>query len=133
MAKQYRSREGECTAVDTKTALTTMGPDTAPGALNVPQGAAKLDGIFVAVASNGAATGSFSAFVRLEGSGLDKPYICAAGAGGGSVATGQSEVHRAEYLELNAPVVPGNEILVFAEMAGADVGQISVGVTLVFS
>lgn len=132
MPKQYRSREGECTALDTKTPLTTMGPDTAPGALNVPQGASKLSKVRCVAASNGAATGSFSAFGRLEGAGLDKPYNFAIGAGGGSVATGQSEVHLAKEVELDAAVTPGNEILCFAEMAGADVGQISVGMTLIF-
>ena len=38
MSKQYRSREGNVTAVDTKTQLTTLGSDTAPGALMVPKG-----------------------------------------------------------------------------------------------
>lgn len=133
MVKQYRSREGEATAVDTKQPLTTQGPDTAPGALNVPAGMTKLLGIYAAACGNGAATGSASAFIRLEGGGLkDGPEMVALMAMGGSVATGQALVQPAKFFPLNVEVVPGNEILVFGEFAGADVGQVSFGVTLVF-
>ena len=133
MVKQYRSREGEATAIDTKTQLTTMGPDTAPGPLNVPQGFTKLLGCFVAAIGNGAATGAASSFVRLEGGGLtDGPIVIAGPCMGGSVATGQAIARPAMWYPLDVQVEPGNEIIIFGEFCGADIGQMSFGVTLVF-
>ena len=55
MAKLYRSREGDATAVDTKTQLSTLGSETAPGPLLVPTGVKALVGIIVAQCFNMAA------------------------------------------------------------------------------
>ena len=133
MPKLYRSREGEATAVDTKSQLTTLGSETAPGPLLVPAGATKLAGIIVAAIMNMAAATSYSAFIRLEGAGLPGgPEVIAVGAGGAAVATGGNAVSAAKYIPLDIPVTPANEILIFGEMAGTDVGQVSFGVTLIF-
>jgi len=133
MAKHYRSREGEATALDTKTQLTTLGSETAPGPLLVPAGVGRLLSVIVAACENFAAATSFSALVRLEGAGLPTgPEVLAVLAGGVPVATGGNATVPALELPLDVPVTPGNEILIFAEMAGTDVGQVSVGVTLVF-
>jgi len=133
MPKQYRTREGEATAVDTKTQLTTVGSESAPGPLLVPAGVTTLVGAFVAAAANYAVAGSASAFIRLEGAGLPEgPEVLAIGAMGGNSTTGVQAGSGAKYYPIGAPVTPGNEILIFAEMAGADIGQISVVVTLVF-
>lgn len=133
MSKVYRSREGEATAADTKTQLTTLGSETAPGPLLVPAGAKTLAGIIVAASENYAAATGYSAFVRLEGPGLPQgPEAVAALAGGVPVATGGNGAVVATYIPLNIPVTVANEILIFGEMAGTDVGQVSFGVTLVF-
>jgi len=133
MAREYRNREGEVTAVDTKTQLTTLGSEGDPGPLLVPAGVSRLVGIWVAAASNYGAAGSASVFVRLEGPGLPEgPEVIAVGAVGGNSTTGVQSASPARFYELNVPVTSGNEILVFAEMAGVDVGQVSVAVTLVF-
>lgn len=133
MSKLYRSREGEATAVDTKTQLTTLGSESAPGPLLVPAGSKQLLGVLVAACMNMAAATSYSAFIRLEGPGLPGgPEVIAAGAGGVPVATGGNFVREAVFIPLNIPVTPSNEILVFGEMAGTDVGQVSLGVTLIF-
>jgi hypothetical protein len=133
MPKLYRSREGEATAVDTKSQLTTLGSETAPGPLLVPTGVTKLTGIIIAACENMAAATGFSAFVRLEGAGLPGgPEVFAAGAGGCAVATGGNGTSTAYFIDVDIDVTPANEILIFAEMAGTDVGQVSVGVTLVF-
>ena len=133
MAKLYRSREGEATAVDTKTQLITLGSETAPGPLLVPAGAKTLKAMIVAVCQSFAAATSFSAFVRLEGPGLPGgPESIAVAAGGAATATGGNAAVKANEIPLDIPVTPGNEILIFAEMAGTDVGQVSFGVTLVF-
>lgn len=134
MAKLYRTREGTVSAVDTRTQLSTLGSETAPGPLLVPSGAAKLIGIIVAQNFNmGAATG-YTALVRLEGPGLPEgPEAIVIGAGGVPVATGGNGVNEAVYIPLDIPVTVANEILVFGEMAGTDVGSSEFAVTLVFS
>jgi len=133
MPRLYRTREGEATAVDTKTQLTTLGSETAPGPLLVPAGATKLAGIIVAAIMNMAAATSYSALVRLEGPGLPEgPEVVAVGSGGVPVATGGNAIVLGKFIPINTPVTPTNEILIFGEMTGTDVGQVSFGVTLVF-
>lgn len=134
MAKQYRTREGDATAVDTKTQLTTVGSDTAPGALLVPQGMKFITGVIVSHISNMAAATGYSAFVRLEGPGLDDgPQTLAVGAGGMAVATGGNAAIKAIRLPVNFPVTEANEIQIFGEMPGTDVGALTFVVTLEFS
>ena len=131
--KLYRSREGEATAVDTKTQLTTLGSEAAPGPLLVPSGAKKISKVIVAAMENMAAATSYSAFVRIEGPGLPNgPESLAVLAGGCAVATGGNGAYEAQQFDVDIPVTPANEILLFGEMAGTDVGQVSFGVTLVF-
>lgn len=134
MSKLYRSREGEATAVDTKTQLTTLGSETAPGPLLVPSGTTKIVGIILAAIHNMAAATSYSAFVRLEGPGLPGgPELVPAVAGGAAVATGGNFNNAAILIPMDIEVTPGNEILIFGEMCGTDVGQTSFGVTLIFA
>lgn len=133
MSKQYRTREGEATAVDTKSQLSTLGSESAPGPLLVPAGASKLSQIILSVSQNFAAATSFGAFIRLEGAGLPGgPETFAAGAGGAAVATGGNNANVAILIDVDVPVTPANEILIFGEMTGTDVGQVSFGVTLIF-
>lgn len=133
MSKVYRSREGTVTALATRTQLSTLGSETAPGPLVVPQGVTKLVGVILAQMENMAAATSYSALVRLEGPGLKNgPESFCAGAGGAAVATGGNFAVNSTYIPFEAEVIPAQEILVFAEMAGTDVGQIDVAVTLVF-
>lgn len=132
--KQYRLREGDVTALDTKTALTTAGSDTAPGPLLVPQAMKFITGINLAAIQNMAAATSFSGFIRLEGPGLvNGPESFAAVAGGNAVATGGNFVNYPTHIPVNLEVSPGNEIQVFAEMAGTDVGGVGFVVGLEFS
>lgn len=133
MSRLYRTREGTVSAVDTRTQLSTLGSETAPGPLLVPAGASKLVGIIAAQNFNmGAATG-YTALVRLEGPGLPEgPESIVIGAGGVPVATGGNGVNAAKFFPLDIPVTVANEILVFGEMAGTDVGSSEFAVTLVF-
>lgn len=135
MSKQYRTREGSITAVDTRTALTTLASATAesPSNIVVPKEAKMLLEAIVACAPDFAATGSASFFFRLEGDGLeDAPVFGPINAAGGDIATGARAGIRAQRVPLGVPVVPGNSIAVSAEMAGTDIGTAAVGVTLVF-
>lgn len=133
MPKLYRSREGDATALDTKTQLTTLASDSAPGPLLVPADAKKLVGVLVSAIMNYAAATGYGALVRLEGPGLPEgPEVIAAGAGGVAVATGGGAAVKATLIPVDIPVTPANEILIFGEMLGTDVGQVSFGVTLIF-
>lgn len=136
MSRDYRTREGSITTVDTRTALTTLASATAesPSNIPVPRDKTKLVAAIVAIGPDYAATGAASFFIRLEGDGLvDSPQFVPVGAAGGSVATGARSVNRATEVPLDADVTPGNTIAVSAEMAGADIGTVAAGVTLVFA
>lgn len=134
MAKLYRTREGNVTGVDTRTQLSTVGSETAPGPLLVPQGMKYIVGVIASHVSSMAAATSYSAFLRLEGAGLQNgPETLAIGAGGMAVATGGNAANSPVFIPVNFPVIPAQEIQIFAEMAGTDVGLLSVNATLVFS
>jgi len=133
MAKLYRSREGTITAVDTKTQLSTLGSETAPGPLLVPSGAKMLKAIMAVASSDYAVAADGVYFVRLEGPGLQEgPEVIMIGASGVGVATGGVSTTLAIRMELDIPVTPSNEILVFGENAGEDTGSTAMGVTLEF-
>ena len=133
MSKLYRSREGTVTAVDTKTQLTTLGSETAPGPLLVPAGAKTLKAIIAAVACDLATAADGTHLIRLEGPGLPEgPETLAVGATGAQVATGGSYANPAFRFEMDIPVTPANEILIFGENAGEDSGSTGIGVTLEF-
>jgi len=133
MANLFRSREGALTDVDTKTQLTTLGSQTAPGPLLVPGGASHLRAVHVSGVSSGEAAGQYAILIRLEGPGIERGLVTlAAGAGGTAVATGTHEKVQAKRIPINIAVRPGQEIGVFAEVLGADMGTYQVGVTLEF-
>lgn len=134
MAKQYRTREGNVTGVDTKTALTTLGSDTAPGPLVVPKGMKFITGVIASACQNMAAATGYSAFIRLEGPGLvNTGQTLALAAGGNAVATGGNFANYPVHIPCLFSVVETQEVQIFAEMAGTDVGDIGAVVTLVFS
>lgn len=133
MGKLYRSREGNVTAVNTKTQLTTLGSQAAPGPLLVPAGAKNLKAIISAFACDLSTAADGAHIIRLEGPGLPEgPETFTIGASGVQVATGGSYANRAERFEVDVPVTPSNEILIFAENTGEDSGTTVVGVTLEF-
>lgn len=132
--KLYRTREGDATALDTRTQLTTVGSESAPGPLLVPQKMKFITAVIVTAIQNMAAATGFSALVRLEGSGLlNGPESIAVAAGGNAVATGGNAVVSAVRIPINLPVVNANEILIFGEMCGTDIGGVGFAVTLEFS
>lgn len=134
MSKLYRSRESNVTAADTKTQLTLLGSQTAPGPLLVPGGMEFLQGAYVIAMSDSAAAESGAHLVRLEGPGIARgSFVFAAGGNGADVATGGAGSLPAVFIPIGIKVTPGQEILIFAEMLGTDLGTSTVGVTLVFS
>lgn len=134
MSKLYRSREGQITAVDTKSQLATLGSEAAPGPLLVPAGAKMLTAIIATFASDCSVAADGSIIVRLEGPGLPGgPETLAIGSQGVAVATGGHGSRTAKRFVMDIPVTPSNEILIFAENVGEDVGTETVGVTLEFT
>lgn len=132
--KLYRSREGALTDDDVKTQLTTLGSQTAPGPLLVPGKATHLTAVHVAAVSSNEAAGDYGFLIRLEGPGIARgTYVVPAGAGGGAVATGGSTLVPSKRIPVNIAVTPGQEVLVFAEALGTDMGTYQAGVTLEFA
>ena len=126
--KQYRTREGTITAVDTKTQLSSLGSESAPGPLLVPAGAKSLKAIIACAVSNFAVASDGNTIVRLEGAGLPEgPEVITVGGAGVAVATGGHSRFPAKRYELNIPIQPSNEILIFAENTGEDLGEVTVG------
>jgi hypothetical protein len=131
--KLYRSREGALTDDDVKTQLTTLGSQTAPGPLLVPGGATHIVALHVSGVSSNEAADQYGFMVRLEGPGITRGvFNCAAGAGGGSVATGGHALVPSKRIPVNVAVTPSQEILIFAEALGDDMGTYQVGVTVEF-
>lgn len=134
MPKQYRSREVSVIAANTKTAMTILGSETAPGALLVPQGVSKIVGVVVAAGFHLASAGRAIAMVRIEGSGLPEgPETVVVSGLGNGVTTGAQHSTGARLVPLGSKVTPGNEILLSAEMLGSDITDVQVGATLIFS
>ena len=129
----YRSREGAIADDDVKTQLTTLGSQTAPGSLLVPGNATFLKAAYVAAVSSNEAADQYGFLVRLEGPGIQRSlFNFAAGAGGGPVATGGHALVPTQRIPINIPVIAGQEILIFGEALGDDMGTYQMGVTLEF-
>ena len=129
----FRSREGALADADAKTQLTTLGSQTAPGPLLVPGDAKFLKAAYVAVISSFEAADNYSFLIRLEGPGVARGvFNFAAGSGGVPVATGGSASVRSVRIPINIAVIPGQEILVFAENVHGDMGTHQAAVTLEF-
>ena len=133
MPKQYRTRNGTIASANTKTAIAEQGSISAPGTLYVPDGASRLSEVIVAACGDFAAAGHCAVFIRLEGSGLPEGpetlFVCAMG---GNSTTGIQGKMEAKRIPVGVPVRPGNDILIYGEMAGDDIGNVELGVTLVF-
>lgn len=132
--KFYRSREGALTDDDVKTQLVTLGSQTAPGPLLVPGSATHLVGAYVSGVASNEAADQYALMFRIEGPGLPGEIVnFVGGAGGTAVATGGHSLVGSKYIPLNLAVTPNQELLVFAEALGDDMGTYQVGITLVFA
>ena len=134
MTNDYISREGEATAIDTYTELTTMGSETSPGVPSVPPKASALLGIIAAFACDlVAAAGVTGAIIKLEGAGLRGGIeTIALGTNGVEIATGGKVSVPAKFYPLNVSVQPNQPIHIWGQMINEDLGEMNFGVTLVF-
>ena len=117
-------REGDLTAVDTETELTTWGSDAAPGALNLET---PVRTIVVTVATDGAATGSAGFIARLRGTGSEQ-FDMPAGAIGGTLAT--TSIARGFVLAYKVTIELKGRVRLFGEMVGADTGTARLTIAL---
>lgn len=130
--------EGDITAADTRTALTTQGSVTAPSSV-VPAGMKKIDKIFVAGSSEGLADGAQSVIIRLGGNAVlgGEQVIAVSAAGRIAPQSGSDsapQLMTAWVLEdADIEVRPSDTISVSAEGPGTDTGTVHVGVTLVYA
>jgi hypothetical protein len=130
--------EGDITAADTRTALTTQGSQSAPSSV-VPAGMSKIDKIFVAASSEGLADGAQSCFIRLGGNAVMGGEQVIAVSAMGRIAP-QSGSDSAPQLmtawvleDADIEVRPSDTISISAEGPGTDTGTIHVGVTVVYA
>lgn len=129
--KQTITVEGQVTAVDTLTALTTYGAEN-------PTRKVDVDGTHIrqmsaAFSSDGAGVGEAVFGVKLSGDGMRDTQRIFIGAGGGQNATGLQDGMRNFVLDTSMPVNGGNVITVEATMAGVDTGTATVTVSLIIA
>lgn len=130
--------EGDITAADTRTALTTQGSVAAPSSV-VPAGVTKIDRVIVAATSEGLADGAQSVFIRLGGNAVlgGEQTIVVSALGRIAPQTGSDsapQLMTAWVLEnADIEVRASDTISVAAEGPGTDTGTVHVGVTLVYA
>jgi len=135
MTKLYRSREVVVTAVNTKTQMVTLGSQSATLAdIQVPAGKTMIKHIIAVVSSSAAATGVGAGFIRVEGDALKNgaEAFAVGGSGGNSATVIPVNNEPSILLNVNIPVTPTNRVQLFGEMTPTDVGQLTIGATLVF-
>lgn len=125
-------------AVDTRTNMTAQGSVTAPS-LVVPAGMTKIKKVIAVVGADGLAdNGSGAMFIRLGGNAVlgGEQSIFFGGVGSQTVQAGSDAAPfiGAMFIldDADIDVRPSDTISIAAEMAGVDVGDTSVGVTLVY-
>ena len=130
--------EGDVTAADTRTALTTQGSVTLPSSV-VPAGMKKIDKIFAVGTSEGLADGAQTLIIRLGGNAVlgGEQVIAVSAAGRIAPQSGSDsapQLMTAFVLEdADIEVRPSDTISISAEGPGTDTGTIHVAVTLVYA
>lgn len=129
--------EVDVNTVDSRTVATTQGSVTAPS-LKVPEGVSKIDKIIASAAADLAAAGSAVFFLRLGGSAVQggEQVIVIGAAGGAAVQSGSDQAPESPILFILEDVdiaVIADIITIAAEMAGSDLGDSSIVITLVFA
>ena len=129
--------EGQVTAADTATQLTTQGSVTAPSRV-VPSGMRKIRKIYAAIAADFAAAGACQWLIRLGGSAVlnGEQAIILGGAGGQAAQAGADPAGSQSFLfeltNADIDISPGDVINATAEAVGSDLGSNCFSVTLGF-
>lgn len=129
--------EGDVNAVDTAVRLTGQGSVAAPS-LVVPKGVSLIKHIIVALGTDHAADGQVVGFLRIGGNAVKngESTLMFAGTGGTSNAAPIDQTPGAMnarvFRDVDIEVQESDTISVSGEMAGADVGDCTYVVTLIF-
>lgn len=129
--------EGDITAVDTRTLITTQGSVTAPS-LVVPAGMTMIKKLIVAIAADGLAAGEVVYLLRLGGNAVlnGEQTLILGGCGSILVQTGSDAAPAIGIPfvlnDADIPVSPSDTITIALEMAGVDVGTATGVVTIVY-
>ena len=129
--------EGDANSVDTRVLLTTQGSVTAPSTV-VPSGMTKIKKMYAAIGSDNAAAGGVVAFVRLGGNAVlnGEQAIMFGSTGGQTPQTGsdQEPSYMTPFVleDADIDVRPSDTLSIAAEIAGADPGDTTIAVTVVF-
>ena len=130
--------EGDLTAVDTRTVITTQASVTAPS-LVVPAKATKIDRVIIAAAAEGLAAGSAVFFLRIGGNAVRRgeQVIMVSAAGMIAVQAGSDAAPAITSLfvleNADIEVIASDTLSIAAEMAGSDIGTGRVVITFVFA
>jgi len=130
------AREGPITAADTRTALTTLGSQTAPGLIKTASSDARISYLVATVASATATTTTDGGvvFVRIGGAALDKEYVVMLGCRRNQMSTAGQNSDTGYNIVIPLPIplkVPGEYIELYAEMAGVEASDPNVLVALI--
>ena len=129
----YRVREGEITAADSFTALTSLYGQSTTSSVQVPAGSNAIVGIIASVACNSASNGATTFAIQLTGDGLTEQQsmtIGSAGVDGTPASNGMTNLPF--KCDVAIPVTASNQVSIAAAM-DVDVGAAQVSVTLVFA
>lgn len=129
--------EGDVNAIDTRVLLTAQGSVATPS-LVIPAGMTKIKKIRVSAGADGLAAGQVICFIRLAGSAVlnGEQTIVFGGELSQTVQTGSDAAPSlgSEFVldDVDIDVRPSDTISIAGEMAGADVGDMTFVVTLVY-
>jgi len=130
--------EGDITAADTRTLMTTQGSVTAPSSV-VPAGVTKIDKILYAVSTEALADGAQSFFLRLGGNAVrnGEQSIVLGAVGRIAVQAGSDaapQLMSVQILEdVNIEVSPSDTLTIAVEGAGTDTGTAHAVITLIYA
>jgi len=129
--------EGDVNAIDSRVLLTAQGSVTAPS-LVVPAGMTKIKKIIMSGAADGLAAGEVIFFVRLGGNAVlgGEQVIVFGGEGSIAPQAGSDVAPSLGSLfiihDADIDVRASDTISIAAEMSGVDIGDATIGVTLVY-
>lgn len=116
--------------------LVNQGSTATPSRV-IPAGSHKIDKIICAVCADLANPDHAVFLLRLQGTGMETQTLIIAAGGGALVQAGADPdgLHCPPIIieDIDIAVKAGNTITVQAEMAGGDLGDAHIGVTLVFA
>lgn len=134
---QYVTREGQITAADTSTALTSQGSNSSPGGIQVPAGVSQIVQVIAAFQMNPATTTAEECcFIRLGGNGItagEQDIVLGATESVLTTSGAAASFMNPLIIPAAIPVLVNGTVTINAEMGGTASPTGNVCVTLVFA